>query len=382
MAGLTWNHRNVFADGLGVEDDRGLTALGEEVVDLLAELGVMLDLSHASPRTFDDVLARAPGATVLVSHACCRALCDTPRNLTDEQLRAIAGRGGVIGMMALPLTVDPDRPTIERLADHVDHAVGVAGIEHVGLGGDFIRQVALATGMTEIPGGLFPPGMEPGAAIEGLEGPAGYPALVTELKGRGYTGERLEAILAGNWLRIFRAGLPGLTLAPARRRVGWSRQADGGLSRLADRWFDLQSSASRSCSPSRRRPRRPIAPRSPSSSDLGLMSVGSDGTGVTMLRDGPARPSTLPPCPGAEAATWSPDGSTLAAVVGTQLWLFGTDGTSRLLPTGVAVSGRSSPAWSPDGPPHRLPRPRGRRRLRDALRRPRHRSGHERRSAG
>src|SRR3954469_22129856 len=83
--------------------------------------------------------------------------------------------------------------------------------------------------------------------------------------------------------------------------------------------------------------------------DLGLITVGSDGSGVTMLLDGACPANALPPCPGAEAATWSPDGSTLAAVVGTRLWLFGADGTSRLLPTGVAVSGGSSPAWSPDG---------------------------------
>jgi membrane dipeptidase len=208
MVGLTWNHRNAFADGLGVDDDRGLSSLGGKLVDLLVELGVMLDLSHASPRTFADVLARAPAATVLVSHAGCRALCDTPRNLSDDQLRTIAGRGGVIGMVALPLTVGPEEPTIERLVDHVDHAVDVAGIEHVGLGGDFIRQLAHATGIAEMRGGLFPPGMEPDAAIEGLEGPAGYPALVAALERRGYAGSRLEAILAGNWLRLFRAGLP------------------------------------------------------------------------------------------------------------------------------------------------------------------------------
>jgi membrane dipeptidase len=208
MAGLTWNHRNAFADGLGVDDDRGLTREGGELVDLLAELGVMLDLSHASPRTFVDVLARAPEAVVLVSHAGCRAVCETPRNLSDDQLRAIAERGGVIGMMALPLTVDPERPTIERFVDHVDHAVDVAGIEHVGLGGDFIRQVARATGLDEIRGGLFPPGMEPDAAVEGLEGPAGYPALVAALERRGYTDGRLDAILSGNWLRLFRTGLP------------------------------------------------------------------------------------------------------------------------------------------------------------------------------
>ena len=87
--------------------------------------------------------------------------------------------------------------------------------------------------------------------------------------------------------------------------------------------------------------------------DLGLLTVGSDGTGVTQLNDGKTcPPGTLGNCPGAEAAAWSPDGSQLAAVVGTQLWLFGTDGTSRLLPTGVAVSGKTSPAWSPDG--HRI----------------------------
>jgi membrane dipeptidase len=208
MMGLTWNHRNAFADGLGVEDDRGLTALGEQLVDVLAGLGVMLDLSHASPRTFDDVLARAPEATVVVSHACCRALRDTPRNLTDDQLRAIAERGGVIGMMALPLTVDPDEPTIARFADHIDYAVGVAGIDHVGLGADFIRQVARARNVIEFRGGLYPPGMGPDAAIEGLEGPSGYPALVAELERRGYAGDRLDKILAGNWLRVFRSALP------------------------------------------------------------------------------------------------------------------------------------------------------------------------------
>ncbi len=208
MLSLTWNKRNAFADGLGVEDDRGLTSLGEELVDILAGLGVMLDLVHASPRTFAGVLDRAPDACVLVSHACCRAVCDTPRNLSDDQLRAIAERGGVIGMMALPITVDPERPTIDRLVDHVDHAVAVIGIDHVGIGGDFIRQIAHATGMTEIPGGLMPAGMAADAALEGLAGPADYPNLVAALERRGYEGDRLDAILAGNLLRVFRSGLP------------------------------------------------------------------------------------------------------------------------------------------------------------------------------
>jgi membrane dipeptidase len=208
MMSLTWNRRNAFADGLGVEDDRGLTQLGEELVDTPAGLGVTLDLAHASPRTFAVVLALAPGAHVLVSHACCRAVCDTPRNLSDDQLRAIAERGGVVGVMALPLVVDPDRPTIERLVDHVDHAVSVIGIEHVGIGDDFIRQVARALNLTELPGDLMPPGMPADAAVEGLEGPGDYPNLVAALERRGYVAERLEAVLSGNLLRLFREALP------------------------------------------------------------------------------------------------------------------------------------------------------------------------------
>jgi membrane dipeptidase len=208
MVSLTWNRRNAYADGLGVEDDRGLTAKGEELVDLLADLGVVLDLAHASPRTFAAVLERAPAATVIVSHACCRAVCDTPRNLSDEQLRAIADRDGVVGMMALPITVDPERPTIERLVDHVDHAAAVMGVEHVALGGDFIRQIARAKGMAEIPDAFMPSGMAADAAVEGLAGPADYPRLAAALERRGYTGDDLRGMLNGNLLRVLRSGLP------------------------------------------------------------------------------------------------------------------------------------------------------------------------------
>ena len=207
MVGLTWNERNAFADGLGVEDDRGLSALGKELVDRLVELGALVDLAHASPRTFDDVLARVPStATVLVSHAGCRGVHDHPRNLSDDQLRALAERGGVLGIMCLPITVGSER--IEGVVDHVEHAVGLVGIEHVGLGADFIRQVNRATGNEPIKGGLMPPGMAPDAAVDGLEGPEGYPRLVEALRNRGYDGDHLDAILGGNLLRLFRRGLP------------------------------------------------------------------------------------------------------------------------------------------------------------------------------
>jgi membrane dipeptidase len=207
MVGLTWNSRNAFADGAGVEDDRGLSPLGEQLVDRLVELGAILDLAHASPRTYADVLERAPADTaLLVSHAGCRAVHDHPRNLTDEQLRALADRGGVLGLMCLPLTVGSESP--ERLVDHVDHVVELVGIEHVGLGGDFIRQINRATGSRPITGGLLPPGMASDAALDDLEGPQDYPNLVAVLRRRGYENERLAAILGGNLLRLFRRGLP------------------------------------------------------------------------------------------------------------------------------------------------------------------------------
>jgi membrane dipeptidase len=209
MVSLTWNRRNPFADGAAEPPHGGLSRLGRTLVDRMVGLGgIAIDLVHASERTFWDVLERAGDAPVLVSHGACRAVCETPRNLADDQLRALAERGGVLGLMLLPIVIDPAEPTIERAVDHVDHAVAVMGIEHVGLGGDFIRQVWRAWPKEEPPDSLLPGGMPMDASIEGLAGPEDYPALVDALRGRGYEGERLDAILGGNLLRLLRRSLP------------------------------------------------------------------------------------------------------------------------------------------------------------------------------
>jgi membrane dipeptidase len=208
MVALTWNRRNAFADGASEPGHGGLSRLGRELVARLVELGVAIDLAHASDRTFADVLEAAPDAPLLVSHAGCRAIVDTPRNVTDDQLRALAAHGGVFCVMALPIVVDPKRPTIDRLVDHVEHAVEVMGVEHVGLGGDFIRQVALALGLPDLPAMMLPDGGTIADPIEGLAGPEDYPALVDALRGRGFDGEALDAILSGNLLRLLRRALP------------------------------------------------------------------------------------------------------------------------------------------------------------------------------
>jgi membrane dipeptidase len=207
MASMTWNRRNPFADGAAEPDGGGLSNLGRELVDRMAGLGMILDLAHTSKRTFWDALERTTGR-VCVSHAACRGALDTPRNLSDDQLTALAERGGVLGMMLLPIVVDPKGYSLERAVDHIDHAVSVMGIDHVGLGADFIAQVWRALPMRTPPDSLLPDGMPMDASLDGFEGPEHYPRLVELLRQRGYEGQRLAAILGGNWLRLFRATLP------------------------------------------------------------------------------------------------------------------------------------------------------------------------------
>jgi membrane dipeptidase len=146
-----------------------------------------------------------------VTHAGCCAVHDHPRNLADWQLEGLAERGGVLGMMALPFVVDPDAPTLSRWLDHFDHAVAVMGIEHVGLGADFVDQVMPTErepGLDEAPQSEIAQVAKSRFSLDGFTGPENYPSLVTALEARGYGGQRREAITSANWLRILRETLP------------------------------------------------------------------------------------------------------------------------------------------------------------------------------
>jgi membrane dipeptidase len=204
--GLTWNHANVFAGGINTPE-QGLTPRGRTLVRRVAELGVMLDLAHASERTWRDVLGEA--IPFSVTHAGCRSVCDHPRNLADWQLQALAEHGGVLGMMAIPFAVDPQAPTLRRWLDHFDHAAAVMGIAHVGIGADLIFSQRTTWNLRpdRAPRG----GAAPTArlALEDFAEPVDYPALVDRLQERGYHGGRLQAILSGNWLRILRRAFAG-----------------------------------------------------------------------------------------------------------------------------------------------------------------------------
>jgi membrane dipeptidase len=137
------------------------------------------------------------------------AVLDLPELPKPE---ALAARGGVFGVMALVLTVGSDAPTLERFVDHVEHAVEVMGLEHVGLGADFIDQVTeaeLAAGREledatreamRLGGGKL--------AIRELQGPADYPRLLDALHRRGFGDDDVAALAGGNWLRLLRGTLP------------------------------------------------------------------------------------------------------------------------------------------------------------------------------
>lgn len=185
--GLTWNRRNQAGDGIAERrTGGGLTEFGVRLVQEMNRLGMLIDVAHLAPRGVADVLEISQ-TPVIASHANAHALCPHPRNLTDEQLCAIAARGGVVGVTFYRGFIAPDAQaaTVERLVEHIDHLVSVMGIDHVGLGSDF-------------DGFLGEP------APEGLEDVTRLPDLTARLLERGYRVESVQKILGGNFLRILR----------------------------------------------------------------------------------------------------------------------------------------------------------------------------------
>jgi membrane dipeptidase len=220
---LTHNDDTDWADSAtGEHPHGGLTTFGEEVVRELNRSGVLVDLSHVS----DDTMRQAidvSDAPVIFSHSSARSLCDVPRNVPDDVLELVGRTGAVVMVTFVPSFVAPegaevnregrerasalraehaDDPealrvaidewwdsleevpaTVSQVADHIDHVRDVAGIDHIGVGGDF-------DGTTGMP--------------EGLEDVAGYPTLFAELAARGYADDELQQIAGRNVLRVMR----------------------------------------------------------------------------------------------------------------------------------------------------------------------------------
>ncbi|MDE0194720.1 MAG: membrane dipeptidase [bacterium] len=206
MASLTWNRRTMLADGVGETDTGGrLTSLGVEAVAEMERLGMVVDVSHLSAHGLAH-LAEVAAEPFVASHSSCRALCDHPRNLTDDELRLVAGAGGFIAVNAVGRFVAASgTPTIDQYVDHMEHAVAVVGAEAVAIGADFgadlIEQVDPILGRQLL---LAP---EDVIHIEELKAPADFALLARRLVDR-FGPERAARIAAGNVLDFLRARLP------------------------------------------------------------------------------------------------------------------------------------------------------------------------------
>jgi membrane dipeptidase len=138
--GLTWNGRNLIGDGVAVGAGGGLTRFGRAAVAELNRLGIVIDVSHMSDEGARDTLETSADP-IIASHSNARALCDHPRNLPDDLARALAGRGGVIGLHMLNQFIAGSvEATLDQFLDHVDHFVRLVGPPHVGLGPDCMEQ--------------------------------------------------------------------------------------------------------------------------------------------------------------------------------------------------------------------------------------------------
>jgi membrane dipeptidase len=210
---LTYNFRTLVGDGCLERTNAGLSDFGVEVVERMNEIGVMVDLSHCGRQTTLDGIAfsRKP---VAITHTMCETIRKGhPRAKTDEQMRACAEKGGVVGMAALGYFVGDDpggRTTVESYADHIEHATAVVGYEHIGLSSDFSPQgiSPWATRETWYEPRLkvFKPSYELRWPpwIPELDTPDRYRTVIRVLESRGWTESQLEKLLGRNWERLFR----------------------------------------------------------------------------------------------------------------------------------------------------------------------------------
>lgn len=192
---LTHSCNTDWADsGTALPENDGLSAFGEEVVREMNRMGMLVDLSHTSPATMHDALNIAE-APVIFSHSSARGVTDHPRNVPDEVLERLPENGGVVMVTFVPSFInqavadfngpDAEAPsaTLADVADHIDHIRAVAGVEHVGIGGDY-------DGISTVP--------------IGLEDVSTYPALFEELARRGWSDDELRLLAGENVLRVMR----------------------------------------------------------------------------------------------------------------------------------------------------------------------------------
>lgn len=198
---LTHSRRNAVGDGAPLsagtkETDGGLSGTGVDVLERAETLGVVVDVSHLNPQGVEDAVSVGE-QPLIASHSNCRALCDHPRNLTDDQIRAIGDTGGVVCLTAVGNFVATASPNLADFCDHIEHAVDVAGVEHVGLGFDFFDYLLehLSNQERERLGEI--------GTVDGFDSDRSVAAVPTALRERGFSETEISAICRGNLRRIF-----------------------------------------------------------------------------------------------------------------------------------------------------------------------------------
>jgi membrane dipeptidase len=185
---ITYNFQNWAGAGCNEENGSGLTTFGNELVERMNDIGMLIDLSHANMRTMADTIA-ASAQPVIVSHSCCKALYEHNRNTTDENIRAIADKGGLFGVTQMrPFMTHQIDNAVHFYYQHIEHAIDVAGIEHVCIGSDegpnFVR--------SEWP--LY---------FEELNGPRRMETIWDGLSKRGMNEDDLEKLFGLNLHRLY-----------------------------------------------------------------------------------------------------------------------------------------------------------------------------------
>lgn len=192
---LTWNEENALGFAAATGRHLGLTALGKQTIRCMQAKKMLVDVSHLNEAGFWDII-RLATAPIVASHSNCKALCDVPRNLTDNQMRAIRDVNGVVGLNAYHgfIDHDPVKKTVEQLARHAIHMIEVMGVDHVGCGFDFLEFLHQDDrGRVQPPSGPYTVGLEDCTQIY---------HLFRCLEEMGLSGGELKKIACFNMQRV------------------------------------------------------------------------------------------------------------------------------------------------------------------------------------
>jgi membrane dipeptidase len=209
---MSYNRKSPFAAGVMEPNGGGLTDLGRQAVHEMNRLGIAIDLSHANAATTSDVLSLTAKPAIM-THTGSAAIHAHPRTKTDEQLRALAAKGGVIGIFDLPyLSASPHQPTVDDYMAHMEHVLKVVGEDHVGVGSDSTIEPfdTSPAGMAEFQknveerraAGLSAPEEDRPLYVVGLNVPRRIEVIADQLLKRGYSAAVTEKVVGKNFARV------------------------------------------------------------------------------------------------------------------------------------------------------------------------------------